>query len=124
MKDGFVKVGVCSPDLKVADPLYNCAKMVEKAEVLSGRGAKLVAFPELSLTGYTCGDLFLQEPLLQGAVEGLEKFARETQTLDSLFVAGLPLTHQGRLFNVAALVFRGKVVGLVPKSHIHLFRIL
>ena len=51
MKDGFVKVGVCSPDLKVADPLYNCAKMVEKAEVLSGRGAKLVAFPELSLTG-------------------------------------------------------------------------
>lgn len=118
MKDGFVKVGVCSPDLKVADPLYNCEKMVEKAEVLSGRGAKLVAFPELSLTGYTCGDLFLQEPLLQGALEGLEKFAKETQTLDSLFVAGLPLAHQGRLFNVAALVFHGRVAGLVPKSHI------
>lgn len=118
MQDGFVKVGVCSPDLRVADPVYNCARMVEKARELSGRGVKLLAFPELSFTGYTCGDLFLQEPLLQGALKGLETFAAETASLDTLFVTGLPLVHQGRLFNVAAVVFHGVVVGLVPKSHI------
>lgn len=118
MQDGFVKVGVCSPDLRVADPVYNCVKMVEKARELSGRGVKLLAFPELCFTGYTCGDLFLQEPLLQGALNGLETFADETASLDTLFVTGLPLVHQGRLFNVAAVVFHGEVVGLVPKSHI------
>lgn len=118
MQDGFVKVGVCSPELRVADPAYNCEKMVEKARELSERGVKLLAFPELSLTGYTCGDLFLQEPLLQGALAGLEAFAGETASLDTLFVTGLPIVHQGRLFNVAALVFHGNVVGLVPKSHI------
>lgn len=118
MQDGFIKVGVCSPELKVADTVYNGQKMLEKAEEMSAGGAKLVAFPEFAFTGYTCGDLFLQEPLLTGALNALETFVRGTEKMDTLFVAGLPLVHQGRLYNVAAVIFHGTVIGLVPKSHI------
>ncbi len=118
MLDGFIKVGACAPDLRVADCEYNCEKMIEKARQLSGQGIKLLAFPELSFTGYTCGDLFLQEPLLQGALTALERFVAETEECDTVFVVSLPLTHQGRLYNVAAVVFHGKVLGIVPKSHV------
>lgn len=118
MLDGFIKVGVCSPELKVADCGYNVKRMIEKAREMSERDVKLLAFPEFSLTGYTCGDLFLQEPLLSGALVGLERFAAETKDCDTIFVVGLPLVHQGRLYNVAAVVFHGEVLGIVPKSHI------
>lgn len=118
MLEGFVKVAACSPELKVADCEYNCDKMIEKAQKMSNKGAKVLAFPELCLTGYTCGDLFLQDRLLNGAMEGLERFATETKACDTLFSVGLPLLHRGRLYNVAAVVFHGEVLGLVPKSHI------
>ncbi len=121
MQDGFLKVGVCSPELQVADTIFNVKKMVEKAGELSGQGAKIVVFPELSLTGYTCGDLFLQEPLLTGAQEALALFTKETEKLDTLFFAGLPMLHQGRLYNVVAAVLHGSVLGLVPKSHIPMY---
>ena len=118
MQDGFIKAGVCSPELQVADTAYNVKKMVEKAEQMSGQGAKLVVFPELSLSGYTCGDLFLQDALLAGVLDALQLFTEETARLDTLFFTGLPMLHQGRLFNVVAAVFHGRVLGLVPKSHI------
>lgn len=118
MLDGFVKVAACSPELKVADCEYNCDKMVEKARRMSLEGVKVLAFPELCLTGYTCGDLFLQDQLLKGALEGLGRFAAETKACDTLFCVGLPLLHRGRLYNVAAVIFHGEVLGLVPKSHI------
>lgn len=118
MKDGFIKAGVCSPDLRVADTVYNCERMVENAEKLSGEGTKIIVFPELCFTGYTCGDLFLQDTLLAGALTALEDFTQKTAKLDTLFITGLPLIHQGRLYNVAAVVFHGSVLGLVPKSHI------
>ena len=118
MLDGFVKVATCSPELKVADCEYNCDKMIEKSRKMSHEGVKVLAFPELCLTGYTCGDLFLQDQLLKGALEGLGRFAAETKACDTLFCAGLPLLHRGRLYNVAAVIFHGEVLGLVPKSHI------
>ncbi len=118
MLDGFVKVAACSPELKVADCEYNCDKMIEKAHKMSNKGAKVLAFPELCLTGYTCGDLFLQDQLLNGALRGLERFAGETKECDTLFSVGLPLLHLGRLYNVAAVVFHGEILGLIPKSHI------
>ena len=118
MLEGFVKVAACSPELKVADCEYNCDKMIDKAQKMSNKGAKVLAFPELSLTGYTCGDLFLQDQLLKGALQGLERFARMTKACDTLFCVGLPLLHLGRLYNVAAVVFHGEILGLVPKSHI------
>ncbi|MCM1245198.1 MAG: NAD(+) synthase [Roseburia sp.] len=118
MFDGFIKAGVCSPDLKVADCECNTKQIIKKALELSGQGVKLLVFPEFSLTGYTCSDLFLQEVLLAGAVDSLGKFSGETKQCDTVFVVGLPLVHQGRLYNVAAVVFHGEVLGLVPKSHI------
>lgn len=118
MQDGFVKVAVSTPDLKVADCEYNKAKMVEKARQLGARGAVLVAFPEFSLTGYTCGDLFLQDTLIRGAEEALHSYIAETKDLNLVTVLGMPLDHRGRLYNVAAVVCRGQILGLVPKTHI------
>lgn len=118
MLDGFIKIGASSPELKVADCDFNCEMMIKKAQKLSADGVKILAFPEFSLTGYTCGDLFLQEPLLDGALVSLGKFAKATKQMDTVFIVGLPLVHQSRLYNVAAVVFAGKVLGLIPKSHI------
>lgn len=118
MKDGFIRVGVSSPRMRVADCEYNCEKMIEKAKEMSAADVDVVAFPELCITGYTCGDLFLQEPLLEGALKALSRFVSETKQYDTVYVVGLPLCHQGRLYNVAAVVFQGRVMGLVPKSHI------
>ena len=121
MKDGFIKVAVTAPDSKVADCAYNIEKMIEKAEELAGKGVRIVVFPELGISAYTCSDLFLQEPLLTGAEKALEKFVKETKELDLLSVVSLPLRHQARLYNVAAVVKGGKVLGLVPKSHIPMY---
>ena len=121
MKDGFIKVAVTAPDSKVADCAYNIEKMIEKAEELAGKGVRIAVFPELGISAYTCSDLFLQEPLLTGAEKALEKFVKETEKLDLLSVVSLPLRHQARLYNVAAVVKGGKVLGLVPKSHIPMY---
>ena len=121
MKDGFIKVAVTAPDSKVADCAYNIEKMIEKAEELAGKGVRIAVFPELGISAYTCSDLFLQEPLLTGAEKALGKFVKETEKLDLLSVVSLPLRHQARLYNVAAVVKGGKVLGLVPKSHIPMY---
>ncbi|MCH5265027.1 MAG: NAD(+) synthase [Lachnospiraceae bacterium] len=118
MKDGFIKVAVSAPDLKVADAPYNVEKMIEKAKGLAGRGVKLLAFPELSLTGYTCNDLFLQDTLMQGAEQALFRYVQETEELPVVSVLGMPLEHRGRLYNTAVVVNRGKILGIVPKGHI------
>ena len=121
MKDGFIKVAVTAPDSKVADCAYNIEKMIEKAEELAGKGVHIAVFPELGISAYTCSDLFLQEPLLAGAEKALAKYVKETEKLDMLSVVSLPLRHQARLYNVAAVVKGGRVLGLVPKSHIPMY---
>lgn len=118
MKDGFIKVAVSTPELVVADCEFNKERMVEKAKQMEAKGASLVVFPEFSLTGYTCGDLFLQDALIKGAEEALHSYLKETETVDIVTVLGMPLDHKGRLYNVAAVICRGKILGLVPKTHI------
>ncbi len=118
MKDGFVKVAVSTPELKVADCEYNKDQLVRKAEEIAAKGAALVLFPEFSLTGYTCGDLFLQDTLVRGAEEALQSYRKETEKLNLVSVLGMPLDHKGRLYNVAVVVCRGEILGLVPKTHI------
>lgn len=118
MRDGFIKVAASSPDLRVADCRYNMEQMLEKAEALADAGVKFLVFPEFSLTGYTCGDLFLQDSLVQGAMRALLSYSKETAKLPLVSIVGLPLEHRGRLYNVAAPVCGGKILGLVPKSHI------
>ena len=118
MRDGFVKAAVSSPELRVADCRFNREQLAAAAGRMAKEGVKLLVFPEYSLTGYTCNDLFLQDTLLDGALQGLREYGEETKDLDLVSVLGLPYLHRGRLYNVAAVVCRGTVCGLVPKSHV------
>ncbi len=118
MRHGFVKVAAVTPKMKVADPHYNageiCKGIVEAAE----RGAKIIVFPELCLVGYTCGDLFLQELLLKGALEALSEVTAATEGSDALVFVGLPIVKKHKLYNVAAVLQDGEVLAFIPKSRI------
>ena len=118
MRDGFIKIAAATPDLHVADCAYNTSEIVKLAKEAAAKGAKLITFPELCLTGYTCGDLFLQETLLEGAMQALETVCRETAELAAVIVVGLPLRVRGKLYNVAAVVNAGDVLAFVPKTHL------
>ena len=118
MKDGFLKVAAVTPDLRVADCDFNGDKIIEKAKEVAAQGAKLIVFPELCITGYTCNDLFLQDALLNGAKKTLLRIARETADLDAVILVGLPLMHNNRLYNVAAVIKDGEILGLVPKKNV------
>ena len=115
MKDGFVKVAAGTPRIRVADCAFNAASLLETIRSAERQGVKLLALPELCLTGYTCGDLFLQPALLRGAEQALATLLCETAESDMLFAVGLPAAIGGKLYNCAAVCCRGKLLGLVPK---------
>ena len=121
MKHGFIKVAAISPKIKVADPAYNAGVIVEKMKEAYEKGAKILVFPELCITGYTCGDLFLQEILLDEAKRQLSVIAEATQDMDALVMVGLPVEREGRLYNVAAVLHQGSVLGMVPKSNLPMY---
>ncbi len=113
---GFVRVAAVSPELVLGDVGKNVAILAREARSLAHRGCRLVVFPELSLTGYSCADLFHTEALRAAAVRGLGELAHATHDLPTVLVVGLPLLVQDRLYNVAAVLAKGRVLGLVPKS--------
>ena len=119
MQHGFVRVATTALPIRVADCAYNATLAVQAVEEAAAQGAALLVLPELCLTGYTCGDLFLQQRLLQGALEGLETVRAATAAHPGLLVfLGLPVAAFGRLYNCAAALCGGQVLGLVPKTHI------
>ena len=118
MKDGFVKIACATPELKVADCRYNADMIIEMINEAHGRGIKIVCFPELSVTGYTCGDLFLQETLLTSAKAELVRIIKETEKLDIVSVIGVPLSVCGKLYNCAVVINKGNAVGAVAKKNI------
>ncbi len=118
MKDGFIKVSCAAVDIRVADAEYNTSNMIKIAREAYKNGAKLIVFPELSITAYTCSDLFLQQPLLDGAMRCLIRLAKETADTDIIIAAGLPVAFDGDLYNCAAVINRGEIKGLVPKMNI------
>jgi NAD+ synthase (glutamine-hydrolysing) len=116
---GFLRVAAACPRVVVADPEANATEMVRLSALASGAGAQVVVFPELSITGYTAGDLFFSlSTLIQGAEKALLRLLRETAPLPTVIAVGLPLALDGRLFNVAALCQEGRLLGLVPKSFV------
>lgn len=115
MKDGFIKVAAVTPKIRVADPAYNRERIMEKIEEAEEERAAVVVFPELCLTGYTCSDLFFMEPLLEQAKQGLIKIAEDTAGKNMLVFVGLPVASRGNLYNTAAALANGKILGLVPK---------
>lgn len=118
MRQGFVKAAAVTPKIKVADTKYNAELILDMMKESTRQGAKIVVFPELCLTGYTCQDLFLQERLLQGAKDALMKLVKESASLDAIFFVGLPFEILGKLYNVAAVFSHGEVLGFVPKSYL------
>ena len=118
MKDGFLKAAALSPALRVADCAYNVQQITEALRSATARGVKLAVFPEFCLTGYTCGDLFLQRTLQTGALDALNALLTETQELDVVALVGLPLLVHGKLYNCAAVLCHGKILGLVPKTYL------
>ncbi len=118
MKDGFIKIACATPDVRVADCDYNAEQIISLTKEAAANGAKLIAFPELSITGYTCGDLFFQKTLLDGAMNGLKKILKETAELGIIVIAGLPLVCKGSLYNCAAVCYEGNILGYIPKTNI------
>ena len=118
MRHGFVKTAAITPKIKVADPEYNADEIIRRMNEAVKQGAKLIVFPELCLTGYTCNDLFLQELLLRRAREQLKRIAEATEGQDALVFVGLPFAKDHKLYNVAAAIQDGEVLAFLPKSFI------
>ena len=118
MKDGFIKVAAVTPQVRVADVAYHVQQIKEAMEQSAKVGVMITVFPELCLTGYSCHDLFYQRTLLQQAKSGLLSLAKKTETLPGIYFVGLPWEWQGKLYNVAAALHGGKVLGLVPKTYL------
>ena len=118
MEYGFVKTAAVSPKIRVADPVYNGTEIIRLMKETWEKGARIIVFPELCITGYTCSDLFRQELLLKTAKEVLMEIVEASAGMDGLFFVGLPLENHGKLYNVAAAYSDGALLGLVPKSYI------
>lgn len=118
MKHGFLKVAAVTLKVKVADPQYNARQIKNKLTEAYEKGAKIIAFPELCLTGYTCNDLFLQELMLEEALNQLIDLAAFTKGHDGLVFVGLPFEKEGRLYNAAAALQDGIILGIIPKRFI------
>ena len=118
MRHGFIKAAAVTPNLKVADPVYNAGQICEKLREAYERRAKIIVFPELCITGYTCQDLFLQELLLQEALAALKRITECTKGQDALVFVGLPVVRHQKLYNAAAVLRDGKILGMVPKTYI------
>src|SRR6186713_2059201 len=112
----FIRVAASAPEVRVADVRFNTAQIRAAMERASDRAASIIAFPELSLTAYTCGDLFRQSTLLNEAEEALLALALDTEKIPILAIVGLPLNLSGRLYNCAVLIGSGTVLGIVPKQ--------
>ena len=118
MEQGFVKVAAVTPKIRVADTKYNAEVICAEIKKAAEQGAKVIVLPELCITGYTCSDLFLQEKLLRAAKEELLRIAVFCETVDAIVFVGLPFAWDGKLYNVAAAINKGKILGLVPKIYL------
>ncbi len=118
MKDGFIRVCAATPDIRVADCQYNEKNIMKLMDEAYAKQISVLVFPELCITGYTCGDLFLQDVLLSAAQDSLKHIVEHSTGMKMLVFVGMPFMHQGKLYNVAAAVCDGRLLGLVPKKNI------
>ena len=118
MKHGFIKVAAATPDMRVADVKYNVEQIKKQMDEAVEKGVMVTVFPELCITGYTCGELFFQDVLLQAAVNGLEDLSAYTEEKEGIFFFGMPLRIGAELYNVAVAVSKGEILGIVPKTYI------
>ena len=117
-KYGYVRVAASVPELKVANVEFNVKEIINEIKKLDKEGVQVVTFPELSLTGYTCGDLFKQDFLVDKALDGLETIVKDTSKLDIISIVGMPVRVNNKVYNCAVVVSKGEVLGVVPKTYI------
>ena len=115
---GFIRVGAIVNKLALANPLKNADVIIKEIKKAERLGVSIVTTPELSFTGYTCGDLFLQEQLLDDSIKALEQVLNETKDIDIISILGMPLRHDNQLFNCAVVITKGKILGVIPKTYI------
>lgn len=118
MKDGFISVACGTPRIRLADCHYNAEQTFTMMRTAEKAGVKVLILPELGLTGYTCGDLFYQEALLRGAEEALSTVLTATRNLEVVTAVGLPLRVRNHLYNCAAIIQKGNILGIVPKTYL------
>ena len=115
---GFIRVGAIVNKLSLANPMKNAEEIIKEIKKAVKLGVSIVTTPELSITGYTCGDLFLQDQLLVDSENALQKVLEETKSLDIISILGMPIRHDNQLFNCAVVIQKGKILGIVPKTYI------
>ncbi|MGP1622971.1 NAD(+) synthase [Bacteroides heparinolyticus] len=118
MNYGYVKVAAAVPRVKVADCRFNAEQIEKEIIIADGKGVQIIAFPELYITGYTCGDLFAQQLLLEEAEIGLIRILNDTRQMDIISILGMPVACNGLLLNVAVVIQKGKVLGVIPKTYL------
>lgn len=118
MKDGFIKVAAATPKIKVADPAYNTEEILKIIDETEKNGATILVFSELTISGYTCGDLFLQQPLLTECKNQLLRIVKATENKSMLVVVGCPIVIKQKLYNCAVVISDGSILGIVPKTHL------
>ena len=118
MNYGYVKVAAAVPRVKVADCKFNAREIEKEIIIAEGKGVQIIAFPELCITGYTCGDLFAQQLLLEEAEMELMQIINNTRQLDIIAILGMPVALNGMLLNTAVVIQKGKVLGVVPKTYL------
>ena len=117
MKD-IIRISNAVPKLKVADTSFNTNEIICNIKKARDDGSSIVLFPELSVTGYTCGDLFFQSALISASGEGIKKITEETKNIDIISVVGAPLLIDGLLYNCAFVIACGKILGIIPKTYL------
>lgn len=118
MNFGFIKVCCVTPKLSVCDCKYNSEQIIESCKTASKNGAKIIVFPELCITSYSCGDLFFQSTLQQNAISYLIEITKQTSDISSLIFVGLPFALSDGIYNVAAVLYKGRILALIPKTNI------
>ena len=118
MKDGFIKVAAATPKIKVADPAYNTEEILKIIDETEKNGASILVFSELTISGYTCGDLFLQQPLLTECKNQLLRIVKATENKSMLVVVGCPIVIKQKLYNSAVVISDGSILGIVPKTYL------
>lgn len=118
MLDGFIKAAAATPKIKTADTAYNARAIIDMIIEAGASGAKIIVLPELCITGYTCGDLFFQDRLLDRARQELLNIAEGTRDVDALVFVGLPIERDAKLYNAAAVLKGGEILAFIPKENI------
>jgi NAD+ synthase (glutamine-hydrolysing) len=121
-RHGFVRAAVCVPEVAIADPAKNAERTLELARQAADEHAAIALFPELGLSAYSCDDLFHQDALLDGVVDAITRIREESEGLAPVLVVGAPLRFEGKLFNCAVVIHRGRILGIVPKSYLPNYR--